>query len=63
VQSPEAGTKGILLEEAGVVSKKGALIFTSSQAYTDALEAAGLGEPKVAAAEEEVQERAAVSGV
>ena len=55
-------TKGVLLEEEGVLSKKGGRIFTSTQEYNQALEAAGLGQPR-AAAEEEVQERAAVSGV
>jgi hypothetical protein len=66
LQSPEAETKGVLLGEEGVISKEGARIFKSSQAYTQALEDAGLGEhaqETAAAPEEEVQERAAVSGV
>jgi hypothetical protein len=66
LQSPEVETKGVLLDEEGVISKKGGHIFTSSHAYNQALEAAGLGdhqtEPNVTA-DEEVQERAAVSGV
>ncbi len=36
VQSPEEETKGVLLDEEGVVSKKGGHIFTSTQAYNTA---------------------------
>lgn len=66
VQSPEEETKGVLLDEEGVVSKKGGHIFTSTQAYNKALEAAGMRAQQVessSSAEEEPQERAAVSGV
>jgi ATP-dependent Clp protease ATP-binding subunit ClpX len=65
-ESPEEETKGVLLDEEGVVSKKGGHIFTSTQAYNKALEAAGMRAQQAEStsqAEEEPQERAAVSGV
>jgi hypothetical protein len=65
LQSPEAETKGVLLDDEGVTSKRGGTILTCIHDYHQAVEAAGTGqqgEPS-ATAEEDFQARAAVSGV
>ena len=61
MQSPEKETKGVLLDAEGVQSRRGAKIFTSTEAYQDALRQAGLADD--ANVREEEQPRAAVAGL
>ena len=66
LQSPEKETKGILLDAEGVQSKKGARIFTSAEAYQEALHEAGLLDDIIHQSQsthEEEQPRAAVAGI